>query len=312
MRVLVGQGLVVKQAMVKETKLTILFADVCGSTKLYETMGDTTARDTVGNCVAIMREETERQSGRVVKTIGDEAMSVFESPDAAADAASAMQERISNSMVVQGRSIQIRTGFHFGPVIVEADGDVYGDAVNTAARMAGQAKAGQILTTAGTVAHLSPAWQASTRQIDRAVVKGKRDEIDMMELIWQREDVTRMATSWTASVGPKNKARLLLRYRDQQAEISESNPSVVMGRAEDNDLVVKHTLISRLHARVEYRKGNFVLVDQSINGTYVRTAEGEELFVRRDNYPIKGAGIIALGQRLPPESPDAISFHSEE
>ena len=312
MRVLVGQGFVVKHTMVKETKLTILFADVCGSTKLYETMGDTTARDTVGNCVAIMREETERQSGRVVKTIGDEAMSVFESPDSAADAASAMQERISNSMVVQGRSIQIRTGFHFGPVIVEADGDVYGDAVNTAARMAGQAKAGQILTTAGTVAHLSPAWQASTRQIDRAVVKGKRDEIDMMELIWQREDVTRMATSWTAGVGPKSKARLLLRYRDQQAEISESNPTIVMGRAEDNDLVVKHTLISRLHARVEYRKGNFVLVDQSINGTYVRTAEGEELFVRRDNYPIKGTGIIALGQRLPPESPDAISFHSEE
>jgi hypothetical protein len=259
-----------------------------------------------------MREETERQSGRVVKTIGDEAMSVFESPDAAADAASAMQERISNSMVVEGRSIQIRTGFHFGPVIVEADGDVYGDAVNTAARMAGQAKAGQILTTAGTVAQLSPVWQASTRQIDRAVVKGKRDEIDMMELIWQRENVTRMATSWTSSVGPRSNSRLLLRYRDQEAEISESNPSVVMGRAEENDLVIKHTLISRMHAKVEYRKGNFVLVDQSINGTYVRTAEGEELFVRRDNYPIKGAGIIALGQRLPPESPDAISFHSEE
>ncbi|HET7921134.1 MAG TPA: adenylate/guanylate cyclase domain-containing protein, partial [Gammaproteobacteria bacterium] len=92
--------------MVKETKLTILFADVCGSTKLYETLGDTTARDTVGNCVAIMREETERQSGRVVKTIGDEAMSVFETPDAAADAASAMQERITNGMVIEGRSIQ--------------------------------------------------------------------------------------------------------------------------------------------------------------------------------------------------------------
>ncbi|HET7922516.1 MAG TPA: adenylate/guanylate cyclase domain-containing protein, partial [Gammaproteobacteria bacterium] len=208
--------------------------------------------------------------------------------------------------------IQIRTGFHFGPVIVEADGDVYGDAVNTAARMAGQAKAGQILTTAGTVDHLSAAWQASTRQIDLATVKGKRDEIAMIELIWQREDVTRMATSWSANAAPRNKARLMLRYRDQAVEINESNPSAVMGRAEDNDLVVKHTLISRMHARVEYRKGNFVLVDQSINGTYVHTNGGEELFVRRDNYPIKGTGIIALGQRLPPESPDAISFQSEE
>ena len=296
----------------KETKLTILFADVCGSTKLYETLGDNVARDTVAKCVSIMGEETQRQSGRVVKTIGDEVMSVFEDPSAAADAAGGMQERISSGLVVQGKSIAIRVGFHFGPVIVETDGDVYGDAVNTAARMAGQAKAGQILTTAATVEIMSDTWKASTRQIDRAAVKGKKDEIDMIEILWQREDVTRMSTSFKPAGAATKKAKLMLRYRDQSVEVNESNSSIVMGRADENDLVVKNTLISRLHARIEYRKGNFVLVDQSINGTYVRTSGGEELFVRRDNYPIKGSGIIGLGQRLAPESPDAISFQSEE
>jgi class 3 adenylate cyclase len=296
----------------KESKLTILFADVCGSTKLYETLGDTIARDTVSKCVSIMDEETKRNAGRVVKTIGDEVMSVFEDPSAAADAAAGMQERISSGLVVQGKSIAIRVGFHFGPVIVEADGDVYGDAVNTAARMAGQAKAGQTLTTSATSEKLSDVWKASTRQIDRAAVKGKKDEIDMIELLWQREDVTRMSTSFKPSGGETKKARLFLRYRDQSVEVNELHSSVVMGRADENDLVVKNTLISRLHARIELRKGNFVLVDQSINGTYVRTSSGEELFVRRDNYPIKGSGIIGLGQRLAPESPDAISFNSEE
>ena len=296
----------------KETKLTILFADVCGSTKLYETMGDAIARETVAKCVSIMDEETKRQSGRVVKTIGDEVMSVFEDPTAAADAASGMQERISAGLVVQGKNISIRVGFHFGPVIVETDGDVYGDAVNTAARMAGQAKPGQTLTTAATMDKLSDVWKASTRQIDRAAVKGKKDEIDMIELLWQREDVTRMSTSFKPANDSTKKAKLMLRYRDQSVEVNELHSSVVMGRADENDLVVKNTLISRLHARIEYRKGNFVLVDQSINGTYVRTSSGEELFVRRDNYPIKGNGIIGLGQRLAPESPDAISFQSEE
>ncbi|HEX2668743.1 MAG TPA: adenylate/guanylate cyclase domain-containing protein [Gammaproteobacteria bacterium] len=296
----------------KETKLTILFADVCGSTKLYETMGDAIARDTVAKCVSIMDEETKRQSGRVVKTIGDEVMSVFDDPNAAADAASGMQERISAGLVVQGKSIAIRVGFHFGPVIVEADGDVYGDAVNTAARMAGQAKPGQTLTTSATMDKLSDIWKASTRQIDRAAVKGKKDEIDMIELLWQREDVTRMSTSFKPTAETTKKARLTLRYRDQSVEVNELHSSVVMGRADENDLVVKNTLISRMHARIELRKGNFVLVDQSINGTYVRTSSGEELFVRRDNYPIKGSGIIGLGQRLAPESPDAISFQSED
>ena len=297
----------------KETKLTILFADVCGSTKLYETLGDSLARETVAKCVSIMDEETKRQQGRVVKTIGDEVMSVFEDPSAAADAAGGMQERISSGLVVQGKNIAIRVGFHFGPVIVEADGDVYGDAVNTAARMAGQAKAGQTLTTSATADKLSDVWKASTRQIDRAAVKGKKDEIDMIELLWQREDVTRMSTSFKPGASAETKkVKLHLRYRDQSVEVNELNSSIVMGRADENDLVVKNTLISRLHARIEYRKGNFVLVDQSINGTYVRTSSGEELFVRRDNYPIKGSGIIGLGQRLAPESPDAISFNSEE
>jgi adenylate cyclase len=296
----------------KETKLTILFADVCGSTKLYETMGDTIARETVAKCVSIMDEETKRQSGRVVKTIGDEVMSVFDDPSAAADAASGMQERISAGLIVQGKNIAIRVGFHFGPVIVETDGDVYGDAVNTAARMAGQAKAGQTLTTSATMDKLSDVWKASTRQIDRAAVKGKKDEIDMIELLWQREDVTRMSTSFKPTAGETKKAKLMLRYRDQSVEVNELHSSVVMGRADENDLVVKNTLISRMHARIELRKGNFVLIDQSINGTYVRTSSGEELFVRRDNYPIKGSGIIGLGQRLATESPDAISFQSSE
>ncbi len=290
--------------MVEETQLAILFADVCGSTKLYETLGDVTARDTVGRCIALMTEATQRHNGRVIKTIGDEVMSTFPSADDAADAAAEMQEEISDALVVHGRPVYIRVGFHFGSALLEG-GDVFGDAVNTAARMAGQAKAEQILTTAATVDRLSAIWQASTRQIDRASVKGKRDEIDMYEVIWKREDVTRMATvvTWSTQKAP---VKLLLRYRDVEVEVSEEKPQAVMGRADQNDLVVKHNLISRLHARVEYRKGNFVLVDQSINGTYVLTDEGEELFVRRDNYAIRGSSVIGLGQPLTAESPDAV------
>jgi class 3 adenylate cyclase len=290
--------------MVEETQLAILFADVCGSTKLYETLGDVTARDTVGRCIAVMTDATQRHSGRVIKTIGDEVMSTFPSADDAADAASEMQEQISDSLVIHGRPIFIRVGFHFGSALLEG-GDVFGDAVNTAARMAGQAKAEQVLTTAATVDRLNPIWQASTRQIDRASVKGKREEIDMYEIMWKREDVTRMATV-TWSTQKKGAARLMLRYRDIEIEVGDEKPQVVMGRADQNDLVVKHNLISRLHARVEYRKGNFVLIDQSINGTYVLTQEGEELFVRRDNYAIRGSGVIGLGQPLTAESPDAI------
>lgn len=292
--------------MANDKQLVILFADVCGSTKLYETIGDAKARETVARCINIMTEATERNKGRLIKTIGDEVMVTFDAVDDAAQAGAEMQENITDGLMVDGRQIQIRVGFHFGPTILDK-GDVFGDAVNTAARMAGQAKAGQILTTSSTVALLGPLWEDSVRQIDRAAVKGKKDEIEIYELLWQREDVTRMATvGWSAAA--EHKCKLVLEYQGQVIEVSEDRPTVVMGRADQNDLVVKHNLISRLHARVEFRKGNFILTDQSINGTFVIAADGQENFLRRDNVPIRGKGVIGLGQALDVGSPDAIQF----
>jgi adenylate cyclase len=219
-----------------------------------------------------------------------------------------MQEGITEGMNVDGKPLAIRIGFHFGPALLE-NNDVFGDAVNVAARMAGQAKAGQILTTNLTMATLSDIWQASTRQIDLATVKGKKDEIAMFEVLWQRENVTRMATmAFQTPTTQKKHARMVLEYQGIKAECGEDHTSVVMGRQEGNDLVVKHNLISRLHAKVEFRKGNFILTDQSINGTYVRTNDGEEAFVRRDAFTLKGSGCLGLGQSLTRDSEDAVRY----
>lgn len=293
--------------MANEKQLAIMFADVCGSTKLYETIGDIKARETIARCISLMTEATERNRGTLIKTIGDEVMVTFENVDDAAQAGSEMQENITDGLVVDGRQIEIRVGFHFGPALLDK-GDVFGDAVNVAARMAGQAKAGQILTTSASVERLGPLWEDAVRQIDRASLKGKKDEVDVYELLWQREDVTRMATVGWGQSAATQKARLLLEYRGQTIEVDEDRPTVVMGRADQNDLVVKHNLISRLHARVEFRKGNFILTDQSINGTYVISSDGQENFIRRDNVPIRGRGVIGLGQALDAGSPDAIRF----
>ena len=127
--------------MGKDVEVAILFADVVGSTQLYEQLGDVKARQMVGRCLDIMREATEANRGTVIKTMGDEVMSTF------------------------------RIGCHFGPVVQEHR-DIFGSAVHTANRMTSQAKAKQVITTLGTVQKMSPEWQAATRQIDIATVRG--------------------------------------------------------------------------------------------------------------------------------------------
>ena len=113
------------------SEAAVLFADVSGSTKLYETAGNAVAHAAVESCVNLMRQKTQAAKGRVIKTIGDEVMSAFSSADDAADAAIEMQLAISELPPVGNTTLGIRIGFNYGPV-VERDGDVFGDAVNLA------------------------------------------------------------------------------------------------------------------------------------------------------------------------------------
>lgn len=294
--------------MVKEVQLAITFADVSQSTKLYERLGDQKARKAIADCVQVMSEATTKYGGTVIKTIGDEVMSTFPDADAAADAVAFMQEEITEGMSIDGIPLAIRAGIHFGPALLEKN-DVFGDAVNTAARMAGQAKAGQIMTTGATVDMMSETWQASTRQIDSSTVKGKRDPIAMFEIIWQREDVTRMVT---ATFGQHDTTgRMTLKVGAVEAVVDAEHNAAGMGRGDQNELVVRNSLVSRLHARIEYRRGKFVLIDQSVNGTFVRKTNGAETLVRRDEMILDGSGTIGLGQPLGPGDTDSISYELE-
>lgn len=143
--------------MPKDIELAILFADVVGSTRLYELLGDLRARDMVATCIEIMRSATEQHHGTVIKTMGDEVMATFPTADDALDAAAQMQLQITANaqLRVDGQPVTIRVGCHFGPVVLE-NRDVFGATVHTANRMTSQAKAQQIITTAATVEQLSP------------------------------------------------------------------------------------------------------------------------------------------------------------
>ncbi|MGD9843715.1 MAG: adenylate/guanylate cyclase domain-containing protein [Steroidobacteraceae bacterium] len=301
----------------KDIELAILFADVVGSTHIYEVMGDSLARDIVLTCVDIMRTATEAHEGSVIKTIGDEIMATFPTADKALNAASQMQHEISShvGLKVEGQSVAIRIGCHFGSVVVE-NRDIFGAAVHTANRMTSQAKAGQIMITGTMAEQLAPEWRSSVRQIDVAMLKGKSNEDELFEVLWHKEDATSMLPSLALGAllrEQQKRLRLRLSYQGQEIILSNGRANLTLGRAEENDIVVKGNLISRIHARIEFDRNKFLLIDQSTNGTFVTNKTGEESFVRRDRLQLKGQGMIGLG-RNPAEGGSAqnLQFSCEE
>ena len=296
----------------KTTNIAILFADISGSTRLYEVLGDAAARAKVSTCLEMLANVTSRYKGIVIKTIGDEVMCTFPDAEAATTAACEMHEEIEDEVTEQTAagpvSLSIRVGLHYGPAILES-GDVFGDAVNVAARMASMAKGGQIITTQSTVAELPAILRASTRFIDRAPVKGKKETMDIFEVIWQQEDVTRMSTG-VAEQGPSEAVSLRLRYHDETVLLDDRTNQIVMGRSKSADITVNESLASRQHVKIEQRRGKFFIIDQSTNGTYVHH-ENEQSFLRREEMPLSGNGKISLGRSFSEDPREVVHFSSE-
>jgi predicted component of type VI protein secretion system len=69
-------------------------------------------------------------------------------------------------------------------------------------------------------------------------------------------------------------------------------------------------MTSRQHARIEFRRGKFVLVDQSTNGTWVRGDDGKDHYLRREELALWGEGMISLGDRIHPEHPATIRYRT--
>ncbi|MBY0429933.1 MAG: adenylate/guanylate cyclase domain-containing protein, partial [Rhodospirillales bacterium] len=161
--------------------LAIMFVDVRGSTRLYELYGDKRGRELTAWSVKIFDHYVSYYGGTVIKTMGDGAMATLPSAEDAVRTAIAVQEAHAQAPVNVG------VGFQIGNVLSEG-GDVFGDAVNVAARLCSLAKSGEILTTEEAVKRFPPDLRNATRHIDTTTVKGRREEIKIYQVLWNQDE----------------------------------------------------------------------------------------------------------------------------
>jgi adenylate cyclase len=274
-------------AAIAPTACAVLFADVAGSTRLYETLGDAAALKLVSELLATLREAAAASGGRVVKNLGDEILCVFPDSAAAVRAACDMQ------LAAIGRCA-VRVGMHWGDVLASGD-DVFGDTVNTAARVTALARARQILTTETTAALLPPAFRAALRPLHSVAVRGKRAEILLQEVLWETG-----ADSTMVDAARMPAASLEFSIEHGGRIYTLPNGTLTLGRDGGCDIVVSGAKASRVHARIERRRDKTVLVDSSTNGTWVRQSDGRQVLLRREELMLHGDGTIGCGD--PPDS----------
>lgn len=289
-------------------KAVVLFADICGSTSLYDKLGDELARRLIAAGIATMSDVLPQFQGRIIKTIGDEILCTFPGPEAGLLAACAMQKAVDGTVYEGGQRLQIRVGLHCGSFIIE-NNDIFGDTVNVAARIAGMARKHQIMTSQAVVAALPDALQRKTTRIMAAELKGKQNEFDIFIVNWDEDDNACTQIQVRSAVRPQETLSVLtLQYGDTRFVVNKERKQAMIGRGSTCDLVIASTLASRQHAGIEFRLGKFFIVDQSSNGTYVRTADGHVEHITRQEMILRGAGLISLGQAFSDDSTELIEY----
>src|SRR3989442_862924 len=272
----------------RSRQTTVLFADVSGSTSLYETAGDVAALDAIGLCIGRLSQAAESTGGRGLMTMGDEGMVLFSTADAAADGGSEMHAALATLPPGHRTQLGVRLRLHSRPVI-QRDNDVFGDTVNLAARLVDQAQKGQIVTSRETAQQLSPALRATSRRLYSITIKGKADRGELCEIEW------RPVSEATNDPGPRPEARsaaaaLRLSYRDLQLVRRRQHDLVVIGRDASCGLVIAGENVSHLHCTIVRHHDRLVLTDHSTHGTFVTVDRDAEILLHDDDMTLHRHG----------------------
>ncbi len=287
----------------------ILFADIVGSSQLYELLGDVEAERSIAETLRTLSRICQEHQGSVIKTIGDEIMCRFDNVDTMIACAIAMQKNFNHSTSPKSTTTQstsgrlsahsIKIGLHLGPTIMRND-DVFGDSVNVAARLVEYARRDQVICTTSTwrKANLDMLTRldAKGRSLSAIPIKGKSQRLPVHEILWRTgdSDLTRLVTL-PHSVECLQPWQLRLNYFGVTLTLSPDKPSIALGRGLQTGLPVSISSASRAHAKIISNQGQVTLIDQSTNGTFVKAEGQEEVQIHRQTIPLRGKGVISLG-----------------
>lgn len=269
-------------------QMGLLMADVVGSTSLYEKLGDAPARKLVHECMELLFAAVKDNGGKVIKTMGDGILCTLPTAIAVARAGIEMSERTAS------HSLTLRIAMHWGGVLEEGD-DIFGDAVNTLARIAGLATPGEILATRTLFTQLPDLGTWKPKPLPPVPVKGKREPLELVAIV--RKATGRpllLSTMSGCSVADTVAQRLCLQYGELTISVA-GDGSADIGRDPSNTLVIENAYASRFHAKV-YREGDLFLVqDRSSNGTWVVPDGQTPVQLLRRQTALLGHGRIYFG-----------------
>ncbi len=178
--------------------VTLLFTDIVGSTEFFESAGDIAGRQMIQTHNDLLFPLIASHGGTVIKTIGDSIMASFTDPRKAVGCSILMQEALQafNRDRGERHPLRVRMGLHYGRAVME-EKDLFGDMVNTAARVESKADGEEILISGSLKAEVEGP-DLSLIYLGGEQVKGKKRKVDFYLVNWNRREQAEVLASWSS------------------------------------------------------------------------------------------------------------------
>lgn len=306
--------------------LAVMIASLRFNTRRDDNWTNWQTLQQVARCQSLLSDIAHQNHGVVVRTLSDGLLMTYSDPNSAIRAACAMQEAIYQSIQAQTKeqSPDLRIGTSYGTVEIE-QGDMRGDSIDLAYKMVRQAQSLQILIDESTFNSLGKETVTLCELLGELNLRNTEKCTRVYQILWSNE-LTELINSREllpkydaviqrdsnqssdkhSALAPE--AGLTLNFGNQTIKLDAEHPNVSIGRGSDNDLIINDRLVSRHHARIDLHGRKFIVTDSSVNGTYIRFDDGEEVVVQKDTCTLKDNGMISLGYTFGEQPPEVIRF----
>jgi len=296
---------------------TIVFADLFGSTGVFESLGNAKATEAVMRATTWVAKRCTSHGGRVIKFLGDGVLVIFQDSSSAVSAVIDLQQSYQQvlSQMPPKAQMPLRIGVACGAVEFVAD-DCYGDAVNVAARLSELTGPNQIWANSDAIESGFELPDDRFRSLGPIRIRGRAELCTVYQVEWKDNDSGEFLTVVAgldqvpdAGLTDVLGVQVELTYLDQHKTFKSFDLPIHIGRTHQAQFMVNDPRVSRTHARMDWRNGSVVLVDVSSYGCWVRfSGGGPDLLLRREDCALHGQGEIALGSSFNDISAPVVAF----
>ena len=296
--------------------VTAVFADLTGSTGVFESLGNVKATQAITRLTQWIGKVCQEHNGHVVKYLGDGVLILFlQSHDAIAAAIDL--QRIHQKRILKwpdSLKMRLQIGMARGE-IVRKNGDCYGDAVNVASRLSDLSGPDQILVNDKVISQLPENSFVRYRSMGKIPIRGRVEPSMVYRIEWQAEILSEIFTV-PAGLTPSPFSRKIeqpafieLSWLDTSIRFSSEELPIFLGRDTSTQFVIQDPRVSRKHASLQWRFGKFYLEDISSYGTWIRFHDSSAVVaLRRQECVLLLEGEMALGASFEDFTVPNISF----